>query len=110
MIDIRDFAKENIEILGIMLGSLIQYMLLYKERSNKIKFIFTIIVFSIFTALFVIQPINEYFKLEHSKIGSSLYALSSLISLQIISFLTTILPNALSDKILDMIGAKNDNE
>jgi hypothetical protein len=59
--------------------------------------------------LFVVAPINEHFKLEGTKLGSSLYALSGLISLQIISFLTTILPNALKNKALDLIGAKNDN-
>jgi hypothetical protein len=38
LIDIRDFAKENIEVLGVLIGSLIQYMLLYKNKRNKINF------------------------------------------------------------------------
>jgi uncharacterized protein involved in response to NO len=109
IVEIKNFAKENIEVLGIILGSIIQYMLLYKRKRNKVKFLFTIAIFSIFTALFVVAPINEYFKLEHSRVGSSLYALSGLISLQIISFLTTILPNALKSKALDMIGANYDD-
>jgi len=102
---ITDKIKCYLDIIGLLLGTLMQFILGHKKSRNKIRFAIFIITSSIFSAIFVVTPIVEHYNLGHTRIAGSAYALSSIISLQIISFITSSLPEAIRNKVLEYIGA-----
>jgi hypothetical protein len=112
-------AKEIIEaynqiqgLVAVLLGLLLQYFLGDKKG---IRIAIVITSSTLFVALFIAPAIIETVSMlvdiqPTGKIAISIYALSSLMSVELLAILITILPSAIGTKIKKMMGVENDSK
>jgi len=94
------------QIMGaVIFGMCVQFFI---GKSKTAKVALTIVVSSLFVALYIVPVIVEIVGVpDTSKIAISLYALSSLISVELLAVLITLLPGAIRRKTLDTLGIKD---
>jgi len=91
---------------AVFVGALIQVMLGSKKNARRIAMVG---ISSIFVAIYIVAPIVEMIGVEEtSKAAIAMYALSSLISIEIIGVVQTVLPRGIKAKMTEFLGVEND--
>ncbi len=105
---ISEAIHESQIMTAVIFGMFIQYFF----GSNKtFKIASAIIVSSVFVAMYIVSPVIEIIGIsEDSKIAISMYALSSLISMEALAILLTLMPLAFREKLSKYLGVKNDSK
>jgi len=103
---IHGFIKEIEVSSAILFGAFMQFIF---GNTKTIKVGFIILVSSIFVAIYIILPAIELLDIDNRKIEASMYALSSLISVEFIAIIIVILPNVISDRIEKFFNVKVKN-
>jgi len=103
--ELSEAIHESQIMTAVIFGMFVQFFL----GSNKtIKIATTIIVSSVFIAMYVVSPLVEVLGIgENSKIAISFYALSSLISMEALGILLTIMPLVVKEKLTKYLEIKN---
>jgi len=103
--NLSEAIHESQIMFAVIFGMFVQFFL---GSTKTFKIASAIVVSSIFVAMYVVSPIIEVANIsEDSKLAISLYALSSLISMELIAVLLTVLPNAIKDRLLKYLEFKN---
>ena len=97
---------KDLEIMtAVIFGAFMQFMF----GSNKsIRTGVIIVLSSVFVAMYVVFPLMVFLDMEGEQFTAGVYALSSLISVEILAILITFLPKAMSSKVKNFIGVKDD--
>ena len=103
--ELSEAIHESQIMTAVIFGMFVQFFL----GSNKtIKIATTIIVSSVFVAMYIVSPLVEVLGIgDDSKIAISLYALSSLISMEVLGILLTAMPLALKEKLTKYLEIKD---
>ena len=103
--EFTEAIHESQIMTAVIFGMFVQFFL----GSNKtIKVAMTIIVSSMFVAMYVVSPALEILGIsDDSKIAISLYALSSLISMEVLGVLLTVMPLAFKEKLAKYLEIKD---
>jgi len=106
--ELSEAIHESQIMTAVIFGMFIQFFL----GSNKtIKIAATIIASSMFVAMYVVSPLIEFSGIgDNSKIAISLYALSSLISMEVLGILLTVMPLAFRERLTRYLEVKNGNK
>ena len=102
-----DHIQNSLNETSVIFGSVIQYIVIKEENltlKKRFKLLSFLVLSSIFTALYVVAPLVEHFKLEGTKLETSLYAVSSLISIEVIKGIINLLPKYIKEKIKEKEG------
>lgn len=100
------FYSEWQAMVAVMLGMILQFAL-GDRRGTKIAFI--IGLSSIFVALFIVPAIIEVVGLNPiGKVAIALYALSAIVSVEILAIMIRILPEAMRIRTKRFLGVEND--
>lgn len=93
-------------MVAVLFGMFMQFFL---GETKTWRVAFSILFSSLFVAMYAVPPIIEIIGLDNgSKTAIALYALSSLISTEIIAILIIITPKAFRQKLVKYLGIKND--
>lgn len=93
-------------IVAVLFGMAMQFFL---GENKTAKVALGVIASSVFVAMYVVAPAIEFFGLEgDSKLAIALYAMSSLISMEIIAILILIMPKIFRQKVFKWLGVKDD--
>lgn len=93
-------------LVAVMLGLLLQYFL-GDKRGAKIALVITLS--TLFVALFIAPAIVETLGINPvSKIANAIYALSALMSVEIIAFCIRVLPEAVRVKAEKYLGVRDE--
>lgn len=99
------FFNEVQVIFAVIFGMFMQFFL-GENKTRKVAF--GVIGSSIFVAMYVVSPAIEVLGLKNgSKLAIALYAMSSLISMEIIAILIVIAPTAFRQKLVKWLGIKD---
>ncbi len=102
---IIEFCNEWEQESAVVFGMVFQFFLL-KRKTWKMAI--TIMMSAFFIALYFIPVIIELFNLaKYGNIAKMLYALSALLSIELLSLIITILPQAISLKFKKILGINN---
>lgn len=105
--ELGKYFSEAQGILAVMAGMFMQFM--FSEKRG-LAIIITISISAIFVAIFIIPAVLEIFNIDPtSKVANSLYALSAILSVEIIAIITRVLPAALRKKVFSFLGVKDDS-
>lgn len=100
------FYSEWQAMVAVILGMILQFAL-GDRRGTKIAFI--IGLSSVFVALFIVPAIIEIMGLNPTgKVAIALYALSAILSVELIATLIKLLPEALRIRTKRFLGVEND--
>jgi len=104
---IVNLATDIQATIAILFGMVIQFFL---GDSRTAKTAITVILTSFFVALYIVRPILLHFDVyqNYAYIAPPAYALSTVISLQILAILMRILPSVLSKKMEILLGVQDD--
>ncbi len=102
---LSEAIHESQIMTAVIFGMFIQFFF----GSNKtFKIASAIMVSSVFVAMYIVSPAIEIIGIsEDSKIAISMYALSSLISMEALAILLTLMPLAFREKLSKYLGVKN---
>jgi len=103
--ELSETIHESQIMTAVIFGMFVQFFL----GSNKtIKIAMTIIVSSVFVAMYIVSPIIEILGIsDDSKLAISLYALSSLISMEALGVVITFMPLVFREKLTKYLEIKN---
>jgi len=103
--ELSEAIHESQIMTAVIFGMFVQFFL----GSNKtIKVATTIIVSSVFVAMYIVSPALEILGIsDDSKLAISLYALSSLISMEVLGIILTAMPLAFKEKLTKYLEIKN---
>ena len=98
---------KDVEIMtAIVFGAFMQFIF---GDNRSIKVGVTIILSSIFVAVYIVAPfVIPWLDISDEQIKAGIYATSSLISVELMAILIAILPTAAKDKAIKYFGVKND--
>lgn len=109
---IVQFYNEVQAIFAILFGMVVQFIFV---ENKSFRMVMLIIVSSVFVALYLVPSLIDLItlitkhKIEHdSKFAITLYALSSLLSMEILAFIMKIMPKAARVKMAIFLGVDND--
>lgn len=92
--------------VAVLFGMFMQFFL---GENKTWRVAFTILFSSVFVAMYVVSPLVEIIGIEYSsKKAIALYALSSLISTELIAILIILTPKAFRQKLVKYLGIKDD--
>jgi hypothetical protein len=105
--NVNDAYREWQGLVAVIFGIAIQFAL--GEHKNY-KVMATIITSSLFVALFIVPAVVELMGVDPAgKVAIAMYALSAVLSVELIAMLVQVLPSALRAKVLKSMGVdKND--
>jgi len=93
--------------VAVIFGMFIQFFL---GENKTWRVAFTIIISSIFVAMYITAPLIEILGIDvGSKKAIALYAISSLISTEMIVILIVITPKAFRQRLVKFLGIKDDS-
>lgn len=105
--ELSEAIHESQIMTAVIFGMFIQFFL---GNNKTVKIAGTIIVSSVFVAMYIVSPAIEILGIsDSSKIAISLYALSSLISMEALGILLTIMPLAFKEKLTKYLEVKDVN-
>ena len=94
--------------VAVLLGAIVQVAI---GKNKNTRLILSVALSSVFIALYVVAPVVEYFEMDSNSIYAiALYALSSLLSLEIIGILQSALPRGIKKRLNNFIGVKDDGK
>lgn len=100
------FYYEWQAMVAVILGMILQFAL-GDKRGTKIAFV--IGVSSIFVALFIVPAIIEVIGINPiGKVAVALYALSAIVSVEMLAIMIKILPEAMRIRTKRFLGVQND--
>jgi len=99
---------KDIEIMTAVVFGMFMQFIFGAEKSLWVGVL--IVVSSVFVALYVVAPSLIVFDIQHERIKAALYALSSLISVELLALLLVFLPKALREKVKVFLGVKDDTK
>ncbi len=93
-------------VVAVLFGMLVQFFL---GETKTWRVAFTIIISSVFVAMYIVSPLIEILGISNeSRKAIALYALSSLISTEMIVILIVVTPKAFRQKLVKYLGIKDD--
>lgn len=100
------FYGEIQAIVAVLLGLMLQYFM-GEKRGGKIAF--TITLSTLFVALFITPAVIEVLGLDaDGKIAIAMYALSAIMSVEMLAVFITVLPSAMRIRTKRFLGVEND--
>ena len=103
--ELSEAIHESQIMTAVIFGMFVQFFL---GSSRTFKVASTIIVSSIFVAMYIVSPALEILGIsDDSKIAISLYALSSLISMEVLGIILTVMPLAFKKRLSKYLEIKN---
>jgi len=103
--EISEAIHESQIMTAIIFGMFIQF---FFGGSRTLKIAVTITSSSVFVAMYVVSPAIELIGIsEESKVAIGLYALSSLISMEMLAILLIVLPGAFKQRLQKYLEVKN---
>lgn len=100
--DILGLLHESQIMTGVVFGMVMQFFFV-STRTWKVAV--SITFSSIFVAMYVISPIIEASQIEeHSDLAIGMYALSSLVSMEILSIIIVFAPKAIELRLKKLLG------
>jgi hypothetical protein len=92
-------------MVAVIFGMFLQFFL---GDQRGFKMAITIATSSIFVALFIMPAVLEILKIEQTgKVAVAMYALSAIVSVEIIAVFLTVVPRALRTKLVSFLGIKD---
>ena len=92
-------------MVAVLFGMFLQFFL---GDRRGFKVVVTIAVSSIFVALFIVPAIIEVIGIgKSSKVAIAMYALSAIMSVEILAILITVLPKAFAAKLVSFLGVRD---
>ena len=93
--------------IAIMIGMLVQFIF---EPKKTMHFIFMLIISSILVSVYIVQPLIIMFNIEkeYEYLIAPAYALSTILSISIVSILVNLSPEQMRKIIMFKIGIKKD--
>ena len=104
---ITEYIKEWVNELSALFGALVQFLIVGKNKKKRVRFFLFLMIGTLFTMFYVTEPIVEYYNLE-APYDRVVFAFNGLLSLELISIIVNIFPKAIKKKILETIGAADD--
>lgn len=105
---IVQYYNEIQGVVAVILGLILQYFL-GDARGAKIAFIITIS--TLFVALFIAPAIIEALSISPtSKLANAIYALSALVSVELLAIFIKFLPDAVRIKTEQYLGVRDANQ
>ena len=102
MEDIKHIFTEWSNIVALLFGIVGQ--LLSEEQVTK-RFVLNLVWSSILVGVYLMPVLMEYMHIDPtSNLAKSMYALSPMISLQLVALLVAVLPKVLRTRVLHMFG------
>lgn len=100
------FYGEVQAIVAVMLGLMLQYFM-GEQRGGKIAF--TITLSTLFVALFITPAVIEVAGINpDGKVAIALYALSAIMSVEMLAILIKVLPEAMRVRTKKFLGVEDD--
>lgn len=100
------FYGEVQAIVAVLLGLMLQYFM-GEKRGGKIAF--TITLSTLFVALFITPAVIEVIGIDaDGKVAIALYALSAIMSVEMLAVLIKVLPSAMRIRTKRFLGVEND--
>ena len=94
---ISEAIHESQIMFAVIFGMFIQF---FFGSSRTVKVASTIVVSSVFVAMYIVSPVVEIAGIsEDSRLAVGLYALSSLISMEMLSIILTVTPEAFRQRL-----------
>jgi len=104
---VLQFYQEIQVTVAVLFGMFVQFFL--GERKG-FKVAFTVVVSSLFVALFIVPAILEVAGIKaDSKLAVALYALSAVISIEMLSIILKVLPEAIRIRTKRFLGVEDGN-
>jgi len=104
---VLQFYQEIQVTVAVLFGMFVQFFL--GERKG-LKVAFTVVVSSLFVALFIVPAIIEVANIKaDSKLAIALYALSAVISIEMLSVILKVLPEAIRIRTKRFLGVEDGN-
>ena len=94
---ISEAIHESQIMFAVIFGMFIQF---FFGDSKTVKVASTIVVSSVFVAMYIVSPVIEMMGIsEDSRVAVGLYALSSLISMEMLSIMLTFMPEMFKNRL-----------
>lgn len=101
-----EFYGDVQAIVAVLLGLMLQYFM-GEKRGGKIAF--TITLSTLFVALFITPAVIEVIGIDpDGKIAIAFYALSAIMSVEMLAILIKVLPEAMRVRTKRFLGVEND--
>ena len=94
---ISEAIHESQIMFAVIFGMFIQF---FFGDSKTVKVASAIVVSSVFVAMYIVSPAIELIGIsDDSRVAVGMYALSSLISMEMLSLLITFMPNMVKERL-----------
>jgi len=103
--ELSEAIHESQIMFAVLFGMFVQF---FFGSSKTFKIGMSITVSSIFVAMYIVSPLLDAIGIaDNSKIAIASYALSSLISMEILGIIITLMPLALKERLSKYLEIKN---
>ena len=104
---VLQYYNEVQQMVAVLFGMFLQFFL---GDRRGFKMIVTIAASAIFVSLFIMPAIIEILNIEPtSKVANALFALSAIMSVELLAIIITIAPKAIRAKMTAFLGVRNDS-
>ena len=110
--EVSDFYGHTQAFLAILFGLVFQYFL---GNKRGLRIVIVITASTLFVALFIAPAIIELLTMfvhidPSGKVAISIYALSSIVSVELMAIIITAMPKAFGAKLKKMLGVEYDDK